>query len=400
MLERSKRPLGDEERQVLERYRQNAIGTTQFEAKYAFFGGVAGLALGILWIALFHAGDRSAPLWPILALTAAGAAVGFPFDHVRNRKQRQEREAAAAAEWDPIIAVGVVERLVAEASKAVRLDDNEANTAWFLQVGDKRILCVWDWADDATERVEVDWVPGIHPTPLKISWTGDKLIPLRPKRRFKRGERQPEQCELLDGTLEELDVLLRKERTTKPATRANAKAKTAVSPSSKLADDVESLGFYKYAAADQIAELKAEIEEGAHEWYLAAGRAFGADAERLAEGGVKDLIDYMRPALEVEGREVPTDIEETYDTERGYTIRIGAERITLWGEGEGNKAWELTTTRTSALLNEWLSKAGSEERVHILYGGEDAIFVFLTAAMRKAITDSGVFKAADIPAPA
>jgi hypothetical protein len=51
---------------------------------------------------------------------------------------------------------------------------------------------------------------------------------------------------------------------------------------------------------------------------LAAGRAFDADAERLAEAGVKDLIDYMRPALEVAGWSVPTDVEESYDAERGY----------------------------------------------------------------------------------
>lgn len=398
MLERSQRPLGDEDRQVLERHRQNAIGTTRFDAKYTFLVGAAGLVLGFLWQGIFHWGDRGAPFWPILALTAAGAAVGFPFDYRRHERERRDREAAAAAKWDPIIAVGVVENLVAEASKAIRLDDNEANTAWFLQVGEKQILCVWDWADDATERVEIDLVPGNSPTSLKISWTGKKLAPLRPKRKFKRGEREPEQCEVLAGTLAELDGLLREGRAAKRAPKA--KAKGEVSPSTKLVDDVASLGFYKYAAADQIDEIKGEIEKGAYDWYLAAGRAFDADAERLAEGGVKDLLDYMRPALEVEGWDVAPEIEESYDTERGYTIRIGPDQITMWGEGEGKRSWELTTTRTIALINERLTKAGSQERIHVLNGGEDAIFVLLTTAMQQAIVTSGVFEDGDIPAPA
>lgn len=395
MLERSQRPLGDEDRQLLERYRQNAIGTTRFDAKYTFLAGAAGLVLGFLWLGIFHFGDRGAPFWPIVALTAAGAAVGFPLDYLRHRKQRQDREATAAAKWDPIIAVGVVEHLVGEATKAVRLDDNEANTAWFLQIGEKQILCVWDWADDATERVEIKLVPGSSPTPLKISWTGKKLTPLRPKRKFKRGEREPEQCEVLEGTLEELDDLLREGWAAKRAPKARARAE--VTPSTKLADDVASLGFYKYAAVDQIDEIKGEIEKGAYNWYLAAGRAFAADAERLAEGGVKDLLDDMRPALKVEGWDVAPDIEESYDTEQGYMIRIGPDQIMMWGEGEGQRSWELTTTRTIALINKRLTKLGSQERVHVLHGGEDAIFILLTTAMQQLITESGVFKAADIP---
>jgi hypothetical protein len=33
MLERSQRPLSDQDRGILDRYRQNAIGTVRFEAK-------------------------------------------------------------------------------------------------------------------------------------------------------------------------------------------------------------------------------------------------------------------------------------------------------------------------------------------------------------------------------
>jgi hypothetical protein len=63
-----------------------------------------------------------------------------------------------------------VELIVAEASKAMRLDDNGADTAWFVQVDEDQVLCIWDWADEATEHVEVDLVPGASPTSLAIRW--------------------------------------------------------------------------------------------------------------------------------------------------------------------------------------------------------------------------------------
>jgi hypothetical protein len=392
MLERYQRPLSDQDRGILERYRQNGIGTIRFDARFTFLGGAAGLLIGFLWLGIFHWGDHGASFWPIVGLVAAGAAVGFPFDHLRARKQRLEREAAAAAKWNPVIAVGTVEHLVAEASAAVRIDDNEANTAWFLQVAEKQILCVWDWVDDATEHVEVDLVPGSSPTPLNIAWTGKKLAPLRPKRKFKRGEREPEQCEILAGSLEDLDALLREGR---PAKR-KPKAEKPTTSAAKLADDVQPLGFYKYVAADQVSEVKAEIMSGAYDWYVAAGRAFDADAERLAEGGVKDLLDYLRPALKVKGLDLG-EISESYDVDRGYIVRIGAEQHMMWGEGEGKKSWELTTARALGLINQWLTKAGSQERLHVLNGGEDAIFVLLTPDMQQAIAKSGVFRDHDVP---
>jgi hypothetical protein len=46
----------------------------------------------------------------------------------------------------------------------------------------------------------LDLVPG-EPRTVKIVWSGKQLTPMRPTRRFKRGEREPEQCEVLDGTL-------------------------------------------------------------------------------------------------------------------------------------------------------------------------------------------------------
>lgn len=201
MLERSRRPLGDEDRALIEQRRHNDLGTTRFDAKFTFFIGAAGLVLGYVWQPVFR--------WPTVALTLAGAVIGFLVDYRRFKRERDTREAATAAKWNPVIAVGVVEHVVAEASSAVRIDDSDGNTAWFLQADERQILCVWDWAEHATDHVKIDLVPGDAPATVAVVWSGKKLKPLRPTRTFKSGEREPEQCEVLDGTLQELDSLLR-----------------------------------------------------------------------------------------------------------------------------------------------------------------------------------------------
>jgi len=395
VLRRAQRPIRDEDRRVIDQYLQRDVGTVAFEPKYAFLGGAAGLVIGFAWLAAFHFGDRGASFWPIFALTAACAALGLPVDLRRRRVRLRERQAAAASRWDPVESVGVVDQIVAAAARTVRIDDNQANTAWFLQVDADQILCVWDWADEATEHVEVDLIPAASPTPLAIRWSGTKLAPIHPKRKFKRGEREPAQCEVLRGNLEQLDELLRK-RSKKSGASQSKRAEPT--PLSRLADELEPLGFYKYVAGEALEDIKEEASKGAAHWFLEVGRAFDADAERLAEGGVADLLDYLGPALKTEGCELPA-ITQTYDSRQGYTLMIGDEPHTMWNESEAKRSWELTTTRAAALINRRLEVVGSQERVHLLSGGEDGVFVLLTAGMREVIASSGVFRPGEVPSP-
>lgn len=201
MLERSRRTLNDQDRELIEQHRRREIGTTRFEAKFSFLIGAGGLVLGYIWQPAFR--------WQTVALALAGLVAGFLVDFRRYKRDRYMRETAADAKWNPVIATGVVEHVVAQVSAAMRLDDHDGNTAWFLQSGERQILCVWDWAEHATEHVVIDLVPGSVATTLAIVWSGRTLPPLRPTRIFKHGEREPEQCEVLDGTLQELDHLLR-----------------------------------------------------------------------------------------------------------------------------------------------------------------------------------------------
>lgn len=118
---------------------------------------------------------------------------------------------AATARWEPILAAGVVEHLVAAATEGLRRDDREGNAAWFLQVEPDRILCVWDWTEKPTNHLEMDLIPGDSPTLLKVMWTGETLS-LTGARRFQADERQPRQGEVIVGALKDLDRLLREPR--------------------------------------------------------------------------------------------------------------------------------------------------------------------------------------------
>ena len=386
--------MRDEDRRVIDRYRQRDIGTVPFEAKYTFLSGAAGLVLGFVWLAAFHFGDRGASFWPIVALTAAGAALALPVDLRRRRLRLRERRAAAASRWDPVESIGVVDQIVAEASKVARIDDDEANTAWFLQVDAEQILCVWAWADEATEHVEVELIAAKSPTALAIRWSGHKVAPSQPKRKFKRGEREPAQCEVLRGDVEQLDSLLRKRAGN---ARAAGRTKPAEpTPLSRLAEELELHGFYKHVTGEDLRDIDEEAGKGAYSWFLAVGRAFAADAERLAEGGVEDLLDYLRPALKAEGCELGA-VTQTYDLRHGYAVTIGDHRYTMWNESEAQRSWELTTMRAAALINDKLEAVGSQERVHLLSGGEDAVIVLLTVGMRELIARSGVFRSEEVP---
>jgi len=92
-------------------------------------------------------------------------------------------------------------------------------------------------------------------------------------------------------------------------------------------------------------------------------------------------------------------ITQTYDSRQGYTLMIGNEPHAMWNESEAKRSWELTTTRAAALINRRLEMVGSQERVHLLSGGEDGVFVLLTARMRDVIAGSGVFRPEEVPEP-
>jgi hypothetical protein len=88
---------------------------------------------------------------------------------------------------------------------------------------------------------------------------------------------------------------------------------------------------------------------------------------------------------------------QNYNSRQGYRLMIGDELHTMWDESEAKRSWELTTTRAAALIDRRLAVVGSQERVHLLSGGEDGVFVLLTPRMRDVIASSGVFRPEEVP---
>lgn len=167
-----------------------------------------------------------------------------------------------------------------------------------------------------------------------------------------------------------------------------------------LLDQLEKLGFYRYATPGQVSELKAEA---AKTGYLFGGegarRDYMADSEDLAEGGVKRFVDEILPLLEELGVRGVT-LEEDFG-EEGYLVFVNGIRLVMYTEDEmrNGDIWELTTKRAFALVNDLLEKAGSPERVYQLYGGNDLRAIFLTPEMFEAIRASGALDAKEMPVP-
>jgi hypothetical protein len=247
---------------------------------------------------------------------------------------------------------GEVEELELQISGAVVLRE-QGEDVWFLQVEPNQLLCIWD-PEEVKDRLSLVWAKqGEETRVLREDWSGEPVRPSGPRRAFRIGEFRPRYgASLLPGTLEDLDATL---------LRLAPERKATGRPIPQLAHDVEALGFYKFVTADLIDRVKAEYEVGPEEWFSAAGRGFEADGELLYEGGVATLLEVMQPALSREGVKLGA-VSETYREEAGLLLSVGEESHTLWSTGETHK---LLVERLQGLLDRWLEKAGSKERVFV-----------------------------------
>jgi len=88
--------------------------------------------------------------------------------------------------------------------------------------------------------------------------------------------------------------------------------KTASAEGAALAETLEARGFFRYLDPAEAAAAKAAVAKGGIDsiWEVETGRHFlGADSEDLAEGGVADWVDELRPALAKLGAPIDGDVE-------------------------------------------------------------------------------------------
>ena len=141
----------------------------------------------------------------------------------------------------------------------------------------------------------------------------------------------------------------------------------------QLADELEARGFFGYLDPDEAASAKAAVAKDGIDaiWHVETGRHFwGGDAEDLAEGGVAEWVDELRPMLERQGVRLE-DVEQDFGEDL-YVVRIGGRQYTIYDVAgadaaaaeDGALLWELSWNRALGLVNDLLERAGSRERAY------------------------------------
>lgn len=196
-------------------------------------------------------------------------------------------------------------------------------------------------------------------------------------------------------------------------------------------------GFFRNVPPIRLAEVVAETRS--RDFAFAsddAHRLFHADAEDLAEQGVRDFLGTVVPFLMKEGvqarvefRPMPSRTHSGSEpaligpdgwldpdgplprvenlsvsvragdplsavTERaqddGYVVLIGERAWAVWNESNAEDSWTAATTCTLALLNALLTGHGSRERAFALYGGNDLHVAFVTPEQAAIINAASV----------
>jgi len=155
---------------------------------------------------------------------------------------------------------------------------------------------------------------------------------------------------------------------------------------------LDRLGFFKYEEPSEVPSLKKHIADEGWAGIFGAARAFPADAEELAEGGIGEFLMEIEPLLERMGVP-PPDIEERYD-EDGYFLSVNGEDRVIWdtpdleeNERRAGWIWGITSARTFALVNDLLARAGAADRLYAYSGGNEQQAFFLTPELREAVCD-------------
>jgi hypothetical protein len=160
-----------------------------------------------------------------------------------------------------------------------------------------------------------------------------------------------------------------------------------------LADELEARGFFRYLDPQHAAAAKAAVAKHGIDaiWRVETGRYFlGADPEDLAEGGVAEWLDELRPMLERMGIRIDEDVEQEFGESR-YVVRFGGREHTIYdlagadaaAAEDGALLWGISWSRAFALLNDLLERARSSERAYAAY---EADLWFLTPELFELLT--------------
>lgn len=202
---------------------------------------------------------------------------------------------------------------------------------------------------------------------------------------------------------------------------------------------LEALGFFDHVPIADRSAVIGLVTASGHPWAERTHRSEHADAEELAERGVRDFLGRLAPFLRragvplevtyrsarraaLDGRaggvgrarigedgwldetEAPAYVErlrvalgpaaplvevEEVTGASGYGLLLGADVYPVCEPAEGTDPWTQATSATLGLLDHLLTAHGSPERAFALYDGNDLHVVFATNEMAR-VVNAGV----------
>jgi|SRR5688572_360621 len=163
--------------------------------------------------------------------------------------------------------------------------------------------------------------------------------------------------------------------------------------SATVVDRLEELGYFKYAAIEDIAEIKKEVETSLDEHFLSSTyfddspynskdyRHYHLDGEDLFEDGgflwqlntMKSLFKKMNFKLEISNH------VEDWDKETGlnHSITLNNKNYIIFRNFNGY-GWEEAAQRFAEIINDQLELQEKDERLFLANGGNDGRAVYLS----------------------
>ncbi|MCP9751476.1 hypothetical protein [Ferruginibacter sp. HRS2-29] len=168
---------------------------------------------------------------------------------------------------------------------------------------------------------------------------------------------------------------------------------------------LEKAGYFKYAAQEDIAEIKEELREGLRNNYLNTAhfytlanhskdyRYYMLDGETLFEdGGFTDAFKYLQYVFDAIGLEfeVTNHIEEADLEKVNHSMIVNGKDYVIFKDFPGY-GWGEAAKAFAEIVNEQLFLQEKDERVFLYNGGNDGAAVLLTPELfeiiDKAISD-------------
>jgi len=187
-----------------------------------------------------------------------------------------------------------------------------------------------------------------------------------------------------------------------------------------LVDQLEQLGFYNYTDPQYLEEAKAD-GSGFYGFYRdfsqetgkqfdiheVTKRAYLADSEDLAEGGVLKFLSEVEPFLDTQDVQISSRSDD-FNIGGGYSVNVNGVEYAMYSaeelaEDEMRRSkvpggiWYYATYRSFAMINHLLEGAGSDERIYLIGGGNDGSAVFLTPEMYRLIGENTAILDRDKP---